>query len=73
MPLFSDVIKEIGDENIKVQSLRERMVGSDCIDGKTTIEFTCEGINPVDILHNKKKAFIVIIDADDFDGVMQTK
>lgn len=70
MASLSELIKEIGDDNVTVQSLHQCMTDAKYDRGHTTIKFGTNGLGAMDLVNNKKTALIVWIDAGDFNEAL---
>lgn len=70
MASLSELIEEIGDENVSVQVLNHCMVDSKYNKGESTIKFVTQAVGPMDLVSNKKTALIVWFDVDDFNNAL---
>jgi hypothetical protein len=71
MASLSELITEIGDENVTVQSLHQCMISSNYSKGATTIRFGTNVLGPLDMVGDKKTALIVWMDVDDFNSALK--
>ncbi len=70
MASLSELIKEIGDENVTVQALHTCMDSAQYNKGRTSIKFKTDGLGPTDLVDDKKTALIVWMDADRFNNAL---
>ncbi len=70
MASLSELIKEIGDENVTVQALHTCMDSALFDKGLTTITFNTEGLGATDLVDHKKTALIVWVDSDQFNNAL---
>ncbi|EPZ5901326.1 hypothetical protein ACXQF3_001044 [Vibrio fluvialis] len=70
MASLSELIKEIGDENVTVQALHSCMESAQYNKGLTTIKFKTDGLGATDLVNDKKTALIVWMDADRFNEAL---
>ncbi len=70
MASLSELIEEIGNENVTVQTLHNSMDKADYNKGHTKITFGTDGLSPNDLVDNKKTALIVWVDSDRFDKAL---
>lgn len=71
MASLSELIKEIGDDNVTVQALHTCMDSASYNKGLTTIKFKTQGLSATDLTLDKKTALIVWVDADKFNDALE--
>lgn len=71
MASLSELIMEIGDDNVAVQFLNQCMIDAKYDKGHTTIKFGVNGLGAMDLVDNKKAGLIVWVDADKFDNALE--
>ncbi|PNG65023.1 hypothetical protein CRN61_17700 [Vibrio vulnificus] len=71
MASLSELITEIGDDNVTVQPLHQCMISSNYSNGVTTILFGTNVLGPLDMVGDKKTALIVWMDVDDFNSALK--
>lgn len=70
MASLTQLLNEIGDENLTVQTLHQCMDSAQFNKGLTTIKFKTDGLGAMDLVQNKKTALIVWVEADKFDQAL---
>ncbi|EKO3922817.1 hypothetical protein GCS56_000034 [Vibrio metschnikovii] len=70
MASLTQLISEIGDENVTVQALHQCLDTAKYNKGCTTITFKTDGLEAMDLADNKKTALIVWMDADKFNQAL---
>lgn len=72
MPRLTELLNEIGDENLSFQTLHQSVTGAaKKRNGDTEVKFVATGIRPGDLYGRlKKTAVIVWMDADKFDAAL---
>lgn len=70
MALLSELIEEIGNENVSVQALHICMVDAQYRNGESTIKFVTQAVGAMDLADNKKTALIVWVDVDKFNDAL---
>jgi hypothetical protein len=70
MASLSELITEIGDDNVTVQPLHQCMISQNYINGATTIRFGTNVLGPFDMVGEKKTALVVWMDVDDFNTAL---
>ena len=71
MASISELINQIGDENVTVQALHQCMDSAQYSKGLTTIKFKTDGLGATDLADNKKTALIVWVDADQYNTALK--
>lgn len=70
MASLSELINQIGDENVTVQALHQCMDSAQYNKGLTTIKFKTDGLGATELADNKKTALIVWVDADQYNNAL---
>ena len=70
MASLTELLTEIGDDNLSLQQLQTCMTGAKYNKGVTTVTFITEEVGPMDLADCKKTALIVWIDGDKFDETL---
>ncbi|MET2897028.1 hypothetical protein ABXV22_01735 [Vibrio rotiferianus] len=70
MASLSELIKQIGDENVTVQALHQCMDSAQFNKGLTTIKFKTDGLGATDLSDNKKTALIVWVDSAQYNNAL---
>lgn len=67
---LTELIGEIGDENVSVQRLDVCMESSNYKKGVTTVKFQTGALGPLDCVGQEKTALIVWVDVKDFNKAL---
>ncbi|HAT8546223.1 hypothetical protein BBM68_05340 [Vibrio parahaemolyticus] len=70
MASLTQLLNQIGDENVTVQALHQCMDSAQFNNGLTTIKFKTDGLGATDLADNKKTALIVWVDSDQYNNAL---
>ncbi|EOX0971567.1 hypothetical protein ACO4G9_003119 [Vibrio parahaemolyticus] len=70
MASLTQLLNEIGDENVTVQALHQCMDSAQYNKGLTTIKFKTDGLGATELADNKKTALIVWVDSDHYNNAL---
>ncbi|HGF5096711.1 TPA: hypothetical protein ACF373_003854 [Vibrio parahaemolyticus] len=70
MESLTQLLNEIGDENVTVQALHQCMDSAQYNKGRTTIKFKTDGLGATELADGKKTALIVWVDADKYNNAL---
>lgn len=70
MASLTQLINEIGDENVTVQALHQCMESAQFNKGLTTIKFKTDGLGATELADGQKTALIVWVDSDQYNNAL---